>query len=208
MYRTCSTKIYANDAWEPTDGHPFLASVPDVRSKLGFAEVFQENSEEVATLRSFTNLKERQLDRHKRLNATEDLIQMYRTVIVETKAFVKYLEEYPSKDRTMVHASAKFWCTAPPDKASNGNVSRRPNIVEDLTEILPCFPAMEHRGYFEPRGQAPREDGLQRLVTKNKKDAASKYTAKASKLRSTSTEPISNVAPEMVHFLSAHGCAH
>jgi hypothetical protein len=33
-------KIYANDAWRPSDGHPFLASVPDVRGKLGFAEVF------------------------------------------------------------------------------------------------------------------------------------------------------------------------
>jgi hypothetical protein len=27
---------------------------------------------------------------------------------VETKAFIEYLEEFPSKDRTMVHASAKF----------------------------------------------------------------------------------------------------
>jgi 7,8-dihydro-6-hydroxymethylpterin-pyrophosphokinase len=70
-------KIYANDAWGPSDGHPFLASVLDVRSKLGFSEVFQANIEEVATLRSFSSLKERQLDRHTRLNAAEDLIQMY-----------------------------------------------------------------------------------------------------------------------------------
>jgi hypothetical protein len=172
-----------------------LASVPDVRSKPGFAEVFQANTEEVAALRSFINLKERQLDRHTRLNAAEDVIQMYQTVIVETKAFIEYLEEFPSKDRTMVHASAKFWSTTPPNKASDGNGSRSPHIAEGLTEILSCFPAVERRGYFGPRGQAPREDGLPRLVTKKKKDAASKYIAKASKLGSTSTEPISNAVP-------------
>jgi hypothetical protein len=188
-------KIYANDAWGPPDGHPFLASVPDVRSKPGFAEVFQANTEEVAALRSFTNLKERQLDRQRRLNAAEDVIQMYETVIVETKAFIEYLEEFPSKDRTVVHASTKFWWTTPPDKASDGNQSCRPHIVEDLTEILSCFPAVEHRGYFGPRGQAPRKDGLQRLVTKKKKDATFKYNMKASKLGSTSTEPISNAVP-------------
>jgi hypothetical protein len=129
-------KIYANDAWGPSDGHPFLASVPHVRSKPGFAEVFQANTEEVAILRSFINLKERQLDRHTRLNATEDVIQMYQTVIVETKAFIEYLEEFPSKDRTMVHASAKVWWTTPPDKASDGNGSRGPHSAEGLTEIL------------------------------------------------------------------------
>jgi hypothetical protein len=185
-------KIYANDAWGPSDGHPFLASVPNVRSKPRFAEVFQANTKEVAALHSFTNLKDRQLDRHRRLNAAEDVIQMYQTMIVETKAFIEYLEEFPSKDRTLVHASAKFWWTTAPDKASDGNGSRGPHIAEGLTEILSCFPVVERRGYFEPRGQAPREDGLQRLVMKKKKDAASKNTTKASKLGSTSTELISN----------------
>jgi hypothetical protein len=154
-------KIYANDAWQPSNGHPFLASVPNVRSKPGFAEVFQANTKEVEALRSFTNLKERQLDRHRRLNAAEDVIQMYQTVIVETKAFIEYLEEFPSKDRTLVHMSAKFWWTTAPDKASDGNGSRGPHIIEGLTEILSCFPVVERRGYFGPRGQAPREDGLQ-----------------------------------------------
>jgi hypothetical protein len=64
-----------------------------------------------------------------------------------------------------------------------------------MTEILSCFPAMEHRGYFGPRGGAPTKQGLQRPVPKNKKDAASKYIAKASKLGSTSTDPISNAVP-------------
>jgi hypothetical protein len=50
-------KIYANDAWGPSDGHPFLASLPDVRSKPRFAEVFQANTEEVVALRSFSALK-------------------------------------------------------------------------------------------------------------------------------------------------------
>jgi hypothetical protein len=75
-------KIYANDAWGPSDGHPFLASLLDVRSKPGFAEVFQANIEEVVALRSFSSLKERQLHRHNRLNAAEDVIQLYQTVIV------------------------------------------------------------------------------------------------------------------------------
>jgi hypothetical protein len=132
-------------------------------------KVFQANSEEVGVLRSFINLKEWQLDRHTRLNAAKDLIQMYQTVIVETKAFIEYLKEFPSKDRTMVHVSAKFWWTTPHDKMSDGNKSCRPHIAEDLTEILSCFPTVEHHGYFGPKGQAPREDGLQRLVTKKKR---------------------------------------
>ena len=141
------------------------------------------------------NLKEGQLDRYTRLNAAKDVIQMYQTVIVETKAFIEYLEEFLSKDRTMVHAFAKFWWTTPLDKARNGNGSCGPHSAEGLTEILSCFPAMERRGYFGPRGQAPREDGLPRLLTKKKKGVASKYTAKASKLGSTSIEPISNAVP-------------
>ena len=36
---------------------------------------------------------------------------------------------------------------------------------------------------------------MQRLIPKNKKDAASKYIAKASKLGSTSIDPISNAMP-------------
>jgi hypothetical protein len=172
-----------------------LASIPDVRSKPGFSEVFQANTEKVAVLRSFSSLKERQLDRHTKLNATEDLIQIYQTIIVETKAFIEYLEEFPSTDRTMVHASIKFWWTTPHDKGGDGNGSHEPHIAEDLIEILSCFPAVEHRGYFGPRGQAPRKDGLQCPVTKGKKDAASKYVAKSSKLGSTSKELISNAMP-------------
>jgi hypothetical protein len=77
-----------------------LASVPDKKSKPGFSEVFQANTKEVAVLRTFSSLKERQLDRHTKLNATEDLIQIYQTIIVETKAFIEYLKEFPSTDRT------------------------------------------------------------------------------------------------------------
>jgi hypothetical protein len=54
---------------------------------------------------------------------------------------------------------------------------------------------VERRGYFGPRGGAPTKEGVQCPVPKRKKDAASKYSAKASKLGSTSTEPISNVVP-------------
>jgi hypothetical protein len=80
---------------------------------------------------------------------------------VETKAFIEYLEEFPKKDRTMVHASANFWWTTPHDKTSDWNRSSGPHIAEDLTEILPFCPAVEYRGYFGPRGQAPRKDGVQ-----------------------------------------------
>jgi hypothetical protein len=166
-----------------------------MRTKPGFAEVFQANSEEVAALHSFSSMKERQLDRHRRLNAVEDLLQMYRTVIVETKAFIEYLEEFPNKDRTMVHVSTNFWWTTPHDKASDGNSSSGPHITEDLTEILPFFPAVEHCGYFGPRGQAPIKDGVQQMVKRKKNDAASKYSTKSSKLGATSTKPISNAVP-------------
>jgi hypothetical protein len=188
-------KIYANDAWGPSDGHPFLASLPDVKNKPGFAEVFQANTEEVAALRSFSNFKERQLQRHTRLNAADDVIQLYQTVIMETKAFIEYLQEFPNSDRTLVHASAKFWWTTPQNKASDENASSEPNITGDMTEILSCFPAVEHCGYFGPRGGAPTKQGLQRPIPKSKKDVASKYIAKASKLGSTSTDPISNAMP-------------
>jgi hypothetical protein len=116
-------------------------------------------------------------------------------MIVETKAFIEYLQEFPNSDRTLVHASAKFWWTTPQNKASDENASGEPNIIGDMTEILSCFPAVEHCGYFGPRGGAPTKQGLQHPVPKNKKDAASKYIAKASKLGSTSTDPISNAVP-------------
>jgi hypothetical protein len=83
----------------------------------------------------------------------------------------------------------------PHNIASNENGLGEPNIIGDLTEILSCFPVVEHRGYFGPRGGAPTKEGLQCPVPKRKKDAASKDIAKASKLRSTSIEPISNVVP-------------
>jgi hypothetical protein len=140
-----------------------------VRSKPGFAEVFRANMEEVAALRSFSSLKERQLHRHTRLNAADDVIQMYHTVIVETKAFIEYLQEFPNSDRTLVHASAKFWWTNPQNKASDENASGEPNSIGDMTEILSYFPTVEHRGYFGPRGGAPTKQGLQRPVPKSKK---------------------------------------
>jgi hypothetical protein len=64
-----------------------------------------------------------------------------------------------------------------------------------MIEILSCFPLVEHRGHFGPRGGAPTKEGLQCPVPKRKKDVASKYIAKASKLGCTSTEPISNAMP-------------
>jgi hypothetical protein len=120
---------------------------------------------------------------------------MYQTVIVETKAFIEYLQEFPNSNRTLVHASSKFWWTTPHNKASDENGLGEPNIGGDLIEILSCFPAVEHRGYFGPRGGAPTKEGLQRSVPKKKKDVASKDIAKASKLGSTSTELISNAVP-------------
>jgi hypothetical protein len=123
------------------------------------------------------------------------VIQIYQTVIVETKAFIEYLQEFPNSDRTLVHASAKFWWTSPQNKASVENTSDEPNITRDMTEILSYFPAIEYRGYFGPRGGAPTKQGLQRPVPENKKDVLSKYIGKASKLGSTSIDPISNAVP-------------
>ena len=88
-------KIYANDAWGPTNGHPFLASVPNVRSKPSFAEVFEHNHKEVVALHLFVNLKERQLDRHIKLHASQGQLQAYQSMIVETKEFIEVSAELP-----------------------------------------------------------------------------------------------------------------
>ena len=120
---------------------------------------------------------------------------MYQTVIVETKAFIEYLQEFPNSDKTLVHASIKFWWTTPQNKASDESASGEPNSTWDMTEILSYFPIVEHHGYFGPKGGAPTKQGLQCPVPKSKNDAASKYIAKASKLGSTSKNPISNVVP-------------
>jgi hypothetical protein len=104
-------KIYANNAWGPTDGHLFLHNIPDLRSKLGFAEAFKSNKDEVATLHSFLNMKEQQLNRHTKLNVAEEQLQPYRVAIVETKSSIEYLERFPSTDQTSIHASSQFWWT-------------------------------------------------------------------------------------------------
>jgi hypothetical protein len=61
-----------NNAWGPSDDHPFLHNVLFVRGKSGFFEVFKSNEEEVALLHSFVNMKELQLSRHTKLNGAEE----------------------------------------------------------------------------------------------------------------------------------------
>jgi hypothetical protein len=67
-----------------------------VRSKLGFAEVFEHNHEEVAALYSFVNLKERQLDRHIKLHASQGQRQAYQSVIVETRSSLSICRASPT----------------------------------------------------------------------------------------------------------------
>jgi hypothetical protein len=188
-------KICAKDAWGPNDGHPFLHSIPDVRTKPGFAEVFEINEDEVAALHSFVNMKERQLIRHTKLNAVEEQLQSYRVAIVETKAFIEYLQRFPSTDRTSVHASSQFWWTLSRQKDNDGKQSQINETEEEMVGILSCFPAVEHRGYFGPRGQAPGKTGVQRPLLKRKRDSFSALNTTTAKNTSTSKEPISNVVP-------------
>ena len=75
---------------------------------------------------------------------------------METKAFIEYLEEFPSIDRTMVNVFANFQWTTPNNRVSDGNASRGPHIAKDLIEIFSYFLVVEHRGYFGPRGQASK----------------------------------------------------
>jgi hypothetical protein len=188
-------KIYANDAWGPTDGHPFLHNISDVRSKLGFAEVFESNEEEVAALHSFVNMKERQLIRHSKLNAIEEQLQPYRVAIVETKAFIEYLERFPSTDRTSIHASSQFWWTLSRQNDNDRKQSHMHETEEEMVGIFSYFPAVEHRGYFGPRGQAPRKNGVQRPQLKRKRNNSSAMNTTTAKNTSTSKDPISNVVP-------------
>jgi hypothetical protein len=67
---------------EPLDGDPFLRTIPDVRRKPRFVEVSYSDNEEMAALQSFINMKERQLERHTCLSASEDQLESYQNVIV------------------------------------------------------------------------------------------------------------------------------
>ena len=65
----------------------------------------------------------------------------------------------------------------------------------NMTQTLPCFPAMEHHGYFGPQGQAPQKNRPQQLIKKKTKDGHSMYTTSASKHVSPSNKFLSNAVP-------------
>jgi hypothetical protein len=77
-----------------------------VRSKPGFAKVFESNNNKEAALHYFNNLKEGQLNRKRKFNTTKEQLQLYKLAIVETKAFMDYLKKIPSTNRNMIHASS------------------------------------------------------------------------------------------------------
>jgi hypothetical protein len=173
-------KIYANDAWGPTDGHLFLASVPNVRSKPGFAEVFEHNHEEVAALHSFVNLKERQLDRHIKLHASQGQLQAYQFVIVETKEFIEYLQSFPDTDKTSVHTSTQFWWSIPQRTKENERGAQVQVNEDEMNNIVSLFPTVECRGYFGPQREAPRKKEPLKMAMKRKRDVPSIGTSSAS----------------------------
>jgi hypothetical protein len=84
-----------------------------VRNKPGFGEVFQSNPVEIVVLQSFKSLKERQFSMHAWLNASKEQFQTYRNITTETKSFIAYLEEFPTKDKTIIHHSLPFWWSIP-----------------------------------------------------------------------------------------------
>jgi hypothetical protein len=111
---------------------------------------------------------------------------------VETKAFIEYLERFPSTDRTSVHALSQFWWTLSRQNDNDMKQSHMHEIEEEMVGILSYFPTMEH---FGPRGQAPGKNGVQRPQLKKKRDSSSAVNTTTAKNTSTSKDPISNVVP-------------
>jgi hypothetical protein len=93
-------------------------------------------------------MKERQLSRHTKLNVAKEQLQLYQVEIVETRVFMEYLERFPSKNQTSIHASLQLWWTL---SCQNDNDGKQMNeIEEELVGVFFCFPTVEHCRYFEP----------------------------------------------------------
>jgi hypothetical protein len=54
------------------------------------------------------SLKERQFVRHVKLQVSEQVLELYRKAIVETEAFMEYLDRFPKTDRAEVHESLQM----------------------------------------------------------------------------------------------------
>jgi hypothetical protein len=104
----------------------------------------------VAALHSFVIMKERQLSRHTKLNVAKEQLQPYRVAIVETRAFIEYLERFPSIDRTSRHASSQFWWILSCQNDNNMKQSQINESEEEMVGILFYSSVVEHRGYFRP----------------------------------------------------------
>ena len=150
-------KIYANNAWRPVDGEVYLNNIPDSKTKSGFAEVFQSEHGEITALQSFLNLKEWQLERLLCLNVTEEQLWPYRNNIIDTQTFIVYLEEFPTRDRSVVYATTSFWCNVSYRERGVGGHMHVQEENPNLSGVLPYFPHVEYRGYFGPCGKAPKQ---------------------------------------------------
>jgi hypothetical protein len=169
--------------------------VPDVRSKPGFAQVFEHNHEEVAVLHSFVNLKERQLDRQTKLHASQGQVQAYQAVIVETKEFIEYLQSFPNTIKTFVHASTEFWWSILQRTEEYERGTQVPMNENEMNSIVSLFPTMKRRGYFGPRREAPGKKEPLQTASKRKKDGPLRGTTSASQQRPRLKEPLSNAVP-------------
>jgi hypothetical protein len=158
-------KIYANDAWVPTDGHPFLISKSDVWNKPGF----ESDHEEIATLSSFVSLKECQFVRHAKLQVLEQVLELYQKATVETEAFMEYLDRFPKIDRAEVHESLQFWWTTSREEETNIGSAHIEEGDTELETLLSLFSFVERHGYFGPWRKAPQKDILQCPVVKKQK---------------------------------------
>ena len=121
-----------------------------MRSKLGFAEVFEHNHKEVVALHSFVNLKEWQFDRYTKLHASQGQLQAYQSVIVETKEFIEYLQRFSNIDKTSIHATTEFWWSIPQRTKENETGTHGQVNEDEMNNILLLFPTVESRGYFGP----------------------------------------------------------
>ena len=188
-------KIYANNAWRPVDGEVYLKTIPDSRTKPGFAQVFQSESGEIAALQSFLSLKERQLERLLQLNVAEEQLQPYRANITDTQTFIAYLEEFPTRDRSAVHAATSFWCNVSYTEESSGGRNHVQEEDLDLSAVLPYFPNVEHRGYFGPRGKAPRQKQVRQPKIQEQKHGRNTSSKGPSKHASSGNRLDSNAVP-------------
>ena len=148
-------KHFSKDAWEPTEGHLCLRSVPSVSEKPDLAKVFGADERELKALDEFIGYKERCVERLQNVERNLEAIE-------EVKWLASYLKEFPNMNRDDERAKP-FWVDEP-GRDSNG-VTEPDGMVEgdddtnamntEVGLIMATMPNPEARRYFGPRRGRP-----------------------------------------------------